>query len=91
MVATKLLVSVLAGTTFPGQTVCVKGRPPVIVGLGLTIKLKVVIAPIQAPSVGVTVMVAIIGDSPTHVAVNAGKLPIPLAAKPFRGSLFVQV
>ncbi len=89
--ATKLLVSVLAGTTFPGQTVCVDGIPPVMVGLGLTIKLNVVIAPIHAPRVGVTVMVAIIGVSPMQVAVNAGISPMPFAAKPIEGSLFVQV
>ena len=38
--------------------------------------------PVQPESVGVTVMVDVIGLVPVLVAVNAGVFPVPLAAKP---------
>lgn len=40
---------------------------------------------------GVTVIVAVIGELPEFVAVNAAILPVPLAAKPMLGVLFVQL
>jgi hypothetical protein len=41
--------------------------------------------------VGVTVIVAVIGDVVAFVAVNEGILPEPLAARPIAVLLFVQV
>jgi hypothetical protein len=46
--------------------------------------------PTQPLAVGVTVIVAITGVVPALVAVNDGILPVPLAASPIVGSLFVQ-
>jgi len=40
---------------------------------------------------GVTVIVAVTGTNVGLVAVNAGISPVPLAARPIEGSLFVQV
>ena len=40
---------------------------------------------------GVTVMVAVTGAVPAFVAVNEGILPVPLAARPMEGVLFVQL
>ena len=59
------------------------------VGAGLTVIVKVRGAPTQLLAVGVTVIVAITGTAPALVAVNEGMLPVPLAASPIVGSLFV--
>ena len=40
-------------------------------------------------TVGVTVIVAVIGDAVVFVAVNAGTFPVPLAAKPIAVLLLV--
>lgn len=40
---------------------------------------------------GVTVMVAVTGEVPLNVGVNDGIFPVPLAAKPIDGLLFVQL
>ena len=42
-------------------------------------------------NVGVTVIVAIIGVVVLLVAINVGILPVPLAAIPIDGALFVQL
>lgn len=47
--------------------------------------------PVQAPTAGVTVMVATTGAVPVLVAVKDAILPVPLAANPIEGVLFVQL
>ena len=42
-------------------------------------------------AVGVTVIVAVIGEVPVLVAVKEGTFPVPLAAKPIVVLLLVQV
>ena len=64
-----------------------------IVGIGLTVMVKVSAGPVQVtPSlvnVGVTVMVAVTGAVPELVAVKAGTLPVPLPPNPMLVSLLV--
>jgi hypothetical protein len=64
------------------------------VGVGFTVMVKVLGVPGQEvpPLVitGVTVMVAVIGAIVKLLAVNE-MFPVPLAANPIEGSLFVQV
>jgi hypothetical protein len=60
------------------------------VGAGLTVIVNVKGVPTQALAVGVTVIVATTGVVPGFVAVNTGIPPVPLAASPIDGSLFVQ-
>ena len=60
-------------------------------GVGLTVIVNVFDAPRQLLAVGVTVIVAVIGVVVLLVAVNAAIFPVPLAAKPMDGSLFVQL
>ena len=46
--------------------------------------------PIQAPFVGYTVIVDVMGDEPEFVAANAGRLPVPEdAVSPIAGFEFV--
>jgi hypothetical protein len=47
--------------------------------------------PVHVPIVGVTVIVAVIGDVVDFVAVKDGILPVPEAAKPMEASEFVQL
>jgi hypothetical protein len=58
---------------------------------GFTVIVKVRGVPTQPLAVGVTVIVAITGVVPVFVAVKVGIFPVPLAASPIVGSLFVQV
>ena len=61
---------------------------------GFTSIVKVVAVPAQLvvfAKVGVTVIVAVTGAVPLFVAVNDGKLPVPDAANPIEGVLFVQL
>jgi hypothetical protein len=61
---------------------------------GLTVMVKVCGVPEQVgekPSVGVTVIVAVIGVVPLLVALKVAILPVPLAAKPIAVLLFVQL
>ena len=60
------------------------------VGVGLTVMVKVVDAPVQPFAEGVTVIVEIITVEPVLITVKAGILPVPLAVKPMLGVLFVQ-
>ena len=53
--------------------------------------VKVVGVPVHPFAVGVTVIVAVIGDVVALVAVNEGILPEPFAARPIAVLLFVQV
>ena len=52
--------------------------------------VKVIGTPGQLLALGVTVIVATTGVVPELVAVNDGILPVPLAASPIEGALFVQ-
>ena len=72
----------------PGQIV---GELTVTTGIGLTVIVNVEGVPGQAPKVGVIVIVEVIGPAVALVAVKAGKLVVPLAAKPIAAFEFVQV
>ena len=62
----------------------------ITVGVGFTVMVKFDGVPAQPLTVGVTVIVAVIGAEVVLVAVNPGRLPAPLAPKPIVGSEFVQ-
>lgn len=47
--------------------------------------------PGQLVAEAVTVIVAVMGALPVLIAVNDGIFPLPLAAKPIDGALFVQL
>ena len=79
----------LTATFAPTQTVWFETVETV--GVGLTMIVKVVGVPGQPFATGVTVMVAVTALAPAFVAVNAAILPVPLAAKPMLGVLFVQL
>ena len=65
------------------------------VGVGLTVIVNVIGAPVQVTppfvNVGVTVIVATCGVVPGFVAVKLAMLPVPLAARPMLVLLFVQL
>ena len=73
------IVIVLIGV--PEQTVCVAGVA-VIVGIGFTVMVNVVAAPVHPFAVAVTDMVATTGALVELLAVNAPMLPVPLVPKP---------
>jgi hypothetical protein len=73
----------------PLQTACVAGVAMAF-GVGLIVIVAVIGVPGQLLAVGVIVIVAVIGVEPVFTAVNDGILPLPLAANPMVGSLFVQ-
>ena len=75
-----LLVYAEAATVALLQTVMFAGT--VTVGVGLTVMVYDTGVPGHPVAVGVTVMVAVTGVLPVLVAVNAGVLPLPLAARP---------
>jgi len=60
-------------------------------GVGLTVMNKLTGVPSQPRLVGVTVMVAVIAALVVLVAVKEDMSPVPLAARPIEGSLFVQL
>ena len=59
-------------------------------GIGLTVRVNVLTGPVQPLAVGVTDTVAVTGEVPVLVAVNAGIFPEPLVPKPM-STLLVQV
>ena len=61
------------------------------VGVGFTVMVKVVELPGQPLADVLTVMVAVIGALVLLIAVNDPMLPVPEAAKPIVGLLFVQL
>jgi hypothetical protein len=63
----------------------------VAVAVGFTVIVKVSVVPTHPFAVGVTIMVPVIGPFVPLVGVNAGILPVPPAARPIAGLLFVQV
>ncbi len=64
-------------------------------GVGFTVMVNITGVPVQVVPppvpVGVTVMVATTGAEPVLVAVNVPILPVPLAARPIDGCVFVQL
>jgi hypothetical protein len=62
-----------------------------IVGVGFTVIVYVLAVPVHSPIVGVTVIVAVIAAPVKFVAVNDAMSPVPDAAIPIVGSLFVHV
>ena len=60
-------------------------------GVGFTVTVKVIVGPGQPNAAGVTTIVATTGAVPVLVAVNGGILPVPLAAIPILGVVFVHV
>lgn len=61
---------------------------------GLTVMVNVCGVPLhvgELPAVGVTVMVAVIAEAVALAAVKEAMSPVPLAAKPILGVLFVQL
>jgi hypothetical protein len=84
-------LKLVAATVLPLQTVWFVGWATV--GVGLTVIVNVIGAPVQeAPALveGVTVIVATTGVVLALVAVKAAMLPVPDAARPIDGALFVQ-
>ena len=63
------------------------------VAVGFTVIVKLVDVPMQVPPgpPGVTVIVPVIGAAVALVAVKLGILPVPAAANPIAGLLFVQL
>src|SRR4051812_23935064 len=62
-----------------------------VAGVGFTVIVYVTGVPLHPDNAGVTVMVPEIALEPLLVAVNAGTLPVPLAARPIAVLEFVQV
>ena len=60
------------------------------VAVGFTVIVKVLEPPGQPLPAGVTVMVAVTGEAVKLIALKAGILPVPLAARPMDGSVLVQ-
>ena len=73
----------------PLQTVWSGGS--LTVGVGFTVMVKDWGGPVHPLAEGVMVMIAMIGLLVELVAVNDGILPLPLAASPMAGLLFVQL
>ena len=59
-------------------------------GVGLTVRVKVMGVPMQPFAFGVTVILAIKGDKPLFVVVKEAMFPLPVAAKPIDVLSFVQ-
>ena len=61
----------------------------------MTVIVKLVVGPVQGTpplvKVGVTVIVAVTGDVPVLMPVNAAILPVPLAPSPIEGVLLTQL
>ena len=60
-------------------------------GVGLTLIVNITAAPLQPFAIGVTEMIARIGDEVLFIPVNDGMFPVPLAARPIEGLSFVQL
>lgn len=84
-----LLLKVEAGIVVSAHTV--KFSSFTTVGLGFMVIVNDEDGPVQLFTVGVTVMVAIIGAVVLFMAVKPDILELPLAAKPISGFEFVQL
>ena len=82
-------MSVVDDTLAPLQTTLSAGS--VTDGVGLTVIVNIRGVPLQPFADGVTVIVATTGLPVEFVAVKAAISPVPLAAKPILGVLFVQL
>ena len=80
-----------APTAAPLQAVGLAGT--LATGVGLTVMLKVVVAPVQPLAVGVTTILPVMAEMPALVPANAGMLVTPVAdvASPMALLLFVQL
>ena len=83
-----VLIKFVATTIALLHTVVSEGT--VTIGVGFTVIVKIDAVPAQPLTVGVTVIVAMMGAVVVLVAVKLGMLPVSLAAKPIVGSEFVQ-
>lgn len=81
-------VKLTAVVAAPVHSVWLATAPTLAVGF--TVMVKVAAIPEQPPAVGVTVMVAVTGTLLVFTAVKLDMFPVPLAAKPILGVLFVQ-
>ena len=63
----------------------------VTVGIGFTVMVKVAGAPVQLLVFGITVMRPLMGAAVALVAVNEGRLPVPLPLRPMAILPFVQL
>ena len=86
-------VKLMAAVAVPLQTTWL--ATAFTIGVGLTVIVNVIGVPGQlappATKTGVTVIVATTGAPDELVAVNAARSPVPLAARPIEGALFVQL
>ena len=60
-------------------------------GVGLTVTVKVCIAPVQLFAEGVTVIIPVVGALVILVAVKEAIFPAPVVVRPIPGLLFVQL
>lgn len=67
------------------------GETVLIVGVGLTVIVKLVVVPVHPLLIGVTIIVHDMGDVPGLVAENAGMFPEPLAPSPIAVLEFAQL
>lgn len=83
------LTNVTAVEGLPAQIVWLAGG--VAVGVGFTVIVNVLELPLHPPEVGVIVIVATTFVEPVFTALKDPILPLPLAASPIDGVLFVQL
>ena len=84
-----ILEKLVDGTVVPTQMNELTGT--LTVGNGFIVMVKLYSAPLQLFSDGITLMVAIMGELELLIAVNAGILPFPLAARPISGFELLQL
>jgi hypothetical protein len=83
------LPNVIAVVAVPAQSVWL--ATAFTVAVGFTVMVNVFAAPVQPFAVGVTVIVAVTGALVVFTPLNEGIFPVPLAARPMDGVLFVQL
>ena len=84
-----VLVKAEAAIVSPSQTIISTGTATT--GVGFTVIVYETGTPEQPLAVGVTVIVDVTGSAVLFVPANDGVLPVPLAARPIEGSVFVQL
>ena len=82
-----VLLNAVAKTVAPLHTAKLAGT--VTTAVGFTVMVKLELVPTQPLADGVNVIVAVIGKAVVLVAVNEGRFPVPLAAKPMAVLLLV--
>jgi hypothetical protein len=83
------LLNVMAAVDWPAHSVWL--ATVFTTAVGLTVMVNVTDVPGQPAATGVTVIVAVTGALVVLVAVKLGMLPVPDAARPILGVLFVQL